>query len=93
VIGRIKSDPSAPSCAQACAEQVHLSFSRFLHLFKEEVGVPFRSFRTWKRARSDAHGHRSTRTAQWEYLLRNAGIAIKARKTQVNDIQSVARRP
>jgi AraC-like DNA-binding protein len=55
VIGRIKSDPSAPSCAQACAEQVHLSFSRFLHLFKEEVGVPFRSFRTWKRARSLLH--------------------------------------
>jgi AraC-like DNA-binding protein len=55
VIGRIKSDPSAPACAEACAEQVHLSFSRFLHLFKEEVGVPFRSFRTWKRARSLLH--------------------------------------
>jgi AraC-like DNA-binding protein len=30
----------------------HLSFSRFLHLFKQEVGAPFRSFRTWKRARN-----------------------------------------
>lgn len=52
VINRIKADPSAPSCAETCAEQVHLSFSRFLHLFKHEVGTPFRSFRAWKRARS-----------------------------------------
>ena len=29
--------------------------SRFLHLFKAEVGVPFRSFRTWQRARSVLH--------------------------------------
>jgi AraC-like DNA-binding protein len=55
VIDSIKADPSAPSSAEACAEQVHLSFSRFLHLFKQEVGVPFRSFRTWKRARSLLH--------------------------------------
>jgi len=55
VIDSIKSDPSAPSSAEACADQVHLSFSRFLHLFKQEVGVPFRSFRTWKRARSLLH--------------------------------------
>ena len=55
MIDTIKSDPSAPSSAEACAEQVHLSFSRFLHLFKQEVGVPFRSFRTWKRARSLLH--------------------------------------
>jgi AraC-like DNA-binding protein len=55
VIDRIKADPSAPSCAETCAEQVHLSFSRFLHLFKQEVGMPFRSFRAWKRARSLLH--------------------------------------
>ena len=55
VVDSIKSDPSAPSSAEACAEQVHLSFSRFLHLFKQELGVPFRSFRTWKRARSLLH--------------------------------------
>jgi AraC-like DNA-binding protein len=55
VIDTIKADPSAPSSAEDCAEQVHLSFSRFLHLFKQEVGVPFRSFRTWKRARSLLH--------------------------------------
>jgi AraC-like DNA-binding protein len=49
---RIKSNPSEPAAAQECADHVNLSFSRFLHLFKEQVGTPFRSFRTWKRARS-----------------------------------------
>ncbi len=55
VLERIRSDPSSQALAQDCAEQVHLSFSRFLHLFKSEVGSPFRSFRTWKRARSLLH--------------------------------------
>ena len=51
VLDRIKQDPSAPASAEECARLVNLSFSRFLHLFKAEVGVPFRSFRTWRRAR------------------------------------------
>ena len=55
VLERIRSDPSTQAMAQDCADQVHLSFSRFLHLFKSEVGAPFRSFRTWKRARSLLH--------------------------------------
>ena len=55
VLERIKRDPSAPAIAQECAAMAHLSFSRFLHLFKQEVGAPFRSFRTWKRARSLLH--------------------------------------
>ncbi len=55
VLERIKSDPSAQAAAEACAAEAKLSFSRFLHLFKEEVGAPFRSFRTWKRARSLLH--------------------------------------
>lgn len=55
VVERIKADPSAHASAEECAESAHLSFSRFLHLFKQEVGVPFRSFRTWKRARSLLH--------------------------------------
>jgi len=41
--------------AQACAVGARLSFSRFLHVFKQEVGAPFRSVRTWKRARSLLH--------------------------------------
>lgn len=55
VLDRIKGDPSAPASAEDCARQVNLSFSRFLHLFKAEVGVPFRSFRTWRRARNLLH--------------------------------------
>lgn len=55
VLDRIRNDPSSQALAQDCAEQVHLSFSRFLHLFKSEVGASFRSFRTWKRARSLLH--------------------------------------
>ena len=38
--------------AEALAAEVQLSFSRFVHLFKAEVGVPLRTFRSWKRARS-----------------------------------------
>lgn len=55
VVERIRADPSGQALAQDCAEQVHLSFSRFLHLFKSEVGTSFRTFRTWKRARSLLH--------------------------------------
>ncbi|HEY1229584.1 MAG TPA: AraC family transcriptional regulator, partial [Ramlibacter sp.] len=52
VIERLNADPAQSASAQECAGWVHLSFSRFLHLFKDEVGLPFRSFRAWKRARS-----------------------------------------
>lgn len=55
VVERIRTDPSGQAQAQDCAAQVHLSFSRFLHLFKSEVGTSFRTFRTWKRARSLLH--------------------------------------
>ncbi|KDP87921.1 AraC family transcriptional regulator [Cupriavidus sp. SK-3] len=55
VVQRIRNAPSATATAESCAASAHLSFSRFLHLFKEEVGTPFRSFRTWKRARSLLH--------------------------------------
>lgn len=37
--------------AQELADRVRLSFHRFLHLFGDEVGVPLRTFRSWKRAR------------------------------------------
>lgn len=55
VLDRIKKNLLAVAAAEECAVQAGLSFSRFLHLFKEQAGAPFRSFRTWKRARSLLH--------------------------------------
>lgn len=55
VLQAMRDDPAQLTTAQACAERVGLSFSRFLHLFKAEVGAPYRSLRTWKRARSLLH--------------------------------------
>ena len=52
---RIKDNPCAVSAAEDCAAQAGLSCSRFLHLFKEQAGVSFRSLRTWKRARHLLH--------------------------------------
>lgn len=52
VVEMMKRNPTEPFDAESCAEAAHLSFSRFLHLFKQELGVSFRTFRTWKRARS-----------------------------------------
>ena len=44
-----------PVTAASCAAEAGLSPSRFLHLFKEETGISFRSFRAWKRARHLLH--------------------------------------
>ena len=55
VLEDMRNDPARSTTAQACATAAGLSFSRFLHLFKAEVGTPFRSLRTWKRARSLLH--------------------------------------
>jgi AraC-like DNA-binding protein len=44
-----------PVTAASCASEAGLSTSRFLHLFKQETGISFRSFRAWKRARHLLH--------------------------------------
>lgn len=44
-----------PVTAASCASEAGLSPSRFLHLFKEQTGISFRSFRAWKRARHLLH--------------------------------------
>ncbi len=62
VIDAINADPAAPASAEECAASVHLSFSRFLHLFKQETGMAFRAFRAWKRARSLLRYVRQTST-------------------------------
>ena len=74
VLDRINKDPSSPSIAEEYAAMVHLSFSRFLHLFKQEVGAPFRSFRTWKRARNLLH-----------YVNRDSNLAYVALDTGYPD--------
>ena len=52
VMKQIKANPCEQFPAEQCAAELGLSFSRFLHLFREETGTPFRRFRAWKRARS-----------------------------------------
>lgn len=51
-IGRFCGEPVT---AASCAAEAGLSSSRFLHLFKQETGISFRSFRAWKRARHLLH--------------------------------------
>ena len=55
VLAILRDDPARPYTAQQGAAAAGLSCSRFLHLFKAEAGAPFRSLRTWKRARSLLH--------------------------------------
>ncbi|MFT3819120.1 MAG: AraC family transcriptional regulator [Rubrivivax sp.] len=55
VIARLQSQPSTPLSAAEAAAVATLSPSRFLHLFRQEVGTTFRAFRGWKRARSVLH--------------------------------------
>ncbi len=71
VLEDIRNDPSRSTTAQDCAAAVGLSFSRFLHLFKDEVGTPFRSLRTWKRARSLLH--HVTRAANLVHVALDTG--------------------
>ena len=71
VLQRIKLDPNQPHSAQECAASIHVSVSRFLHLFKAEVGTPFRSFRTWQRARSLLYY--VTQTASLAHIALDAG--------------------
>lgn len=51
-VERIKDEPNGHASARDFAKMSHLSVSRFLHLFKADVGASFRSFRAWQRARS-----------------------------------------
>ncbi|QRX81088.1 AraC family transcriptional regulator [Glaciimonas sp. PAMC28666] len=52
LVEAIKRNPCGQATAIDSAREAGLSVSRFLHLFRENVGVPFRSFRSWKRGRS-----------------------------------------
>ncbi len=52
VVARIRTSPHEQISAAECARLTGLSFSRFVHLFKQEIGMTFRAFRAWKRARA-----------------------------------------
>lgn len=52
VLESLKDDEGLDMSAQELADRARLSFHRFLHLFKDEVGVPLRTYRSWKRART-----------------------------------------
>jgi AraC-like DNA-binding protein len=52
VVARIRALPHEQFSAAECARLTDLSFSRFVHLFKQEIGMTFRAFCAWKRARA-----------------------------------------
>ena len=74
VVADIARDPAGATSAKDYAAGARLSFSRFLHLFKDEAGAPLRSFRTWKRARSLLH-----------YVTQDANLADIAQQTGYPD--------
>jgi AraC-like DNA-binding protein len=47
----MREDPAQSHSLESLAEQVHLSATRFTHLFKDETGVPIRRYRQWLRFR------------------------------------------
>ncbi len=55
VAERISLTPAGKHPAESCAEQAGLSFSRFTHLFCEQIGTTLRRYRAWKRARGVMH--------------------------------------
>ncbi len=55
VVSRFQARPSSNISGDDCATDVRLSLSRFLHLFKDETGMNFKTFRAWKRGRNILH--------------------------------------
>lgn len=52
VADAIAENPTSKHMAADHASRCGLSFSRFLHLFRDEVGMTFRGYCAWKRARA-----------------------------------------
>jgi AraC-like DNA-binding protein len=52
VMRRLISEPGEAIPIEQLAREVHISPSRLAHLFKDQVGVPVRMFRTWYRLKS-----------------------------------------
>ena len=52
IVRQIRAQPCEQFLARECAKLTGLSFSRFVHLFREEIGMTFRTYCAWKRARA-----------------------------------------
>jgi AraC-like DNA-binding protein len=74
VIADIANNPAGITSGADYAARANVSFSRFVHLFREEAGAPLRSFRSWKRARSIL-----------TYVTQNANLADIAQQTGYPD--------
>ena len=84
-VAQIRQNPCEQFFASECARLTGLSFSRFVHLFKEEIGMTFRSFCAWKRARSVL----PSMTADCRILARVPGTRILSDRTSVRDSVSL----
>lgn len=49
IVQKIKDNPAASYSMETLADEISLSTTRFIHLFKEQTGVPIRRFRQWLR--------------------------------------------
>lgn len=52
IVRKIRAAPFVQVSAAECARLSYLSTSRFVHLFKEELGTTLRGYCAWKRARA-----------------------------------------
>jgi AraC-like DNA-binding protein len=55
---RVREGPATTVSSRELAAEAGLSESRFLHLFRDELGTSLRRYRIWGAARACGHGHR-----------------------------------
>jgi len=99
VARRVKANLSIALSAQELAESVGLSTDRMLHLFKKQIGVPLRRYRTWLRLREASRllydGHNMTYAAHHTGFVDSAhfskayrgqfGVSPRGMKRRNND--------
>src|SRR5690606_22109124 len=72
----LSAHPDDAISATEAAQAVGLSSSRFQHLFADEIGVPFRKYRSWQRLRRPISG--STAGASFTAAAYAAGFSDQA---------------
>jgi len=55
IISIIRGEPGRSHAVESLAAAIHLSPSRLVHLFREQVGIPIRRFTVWSRLRQVIH--------------------------------------